>query len=377
VVLLVLLVAALALRVVLASSWAYVYDESDTWIPLVETISFASETRYLPVRAQNHPALPAYVVKASSQLFGTTPLGYRGLHVLASLLVVCLVYRFVRSAYGPGAALWAAALLAFNEYFLAVSSRATAHVPYLLCVTAGLCAFGEFLRRGRIGWLYSAGAAVGLAFYAKEHAALLVPVFFLVLLLPAHRRWLRSPHPYLACAVFALVIAPDVAWNLGGAAAEDQATYGNHLQRIGCLGLSQYPTAFYVRDLVREVQPRLSGVEFDDNTTEYQAMHPGLGGLLLATVLVTTFRRSRDGDAARGLLVAAFWGVFGFFSLIRPGEPDGLDPVSWIWVDASMIPAVAMAGARLAAAGGWWRLPAWGVGAAAVAYAVVRMAGTV
>jgi hypothetical protein len=77
------------------------------------------------------------------------------------------------------------------------------------------------------------------------------------------------------------------------------------------------------------------------------------------------------------LLVAAFWGVFGFFSLIRPGEPDGLDPVSWIWVDASMIPAVAMAGARLAAAGGWWRLPAWGVGAAAVAYAVVRMAGTV
>ena len=179
-----ILLVALVLRLHLAGTEAYVHDESANSIPLSKTISFTPGQLELPLRGQNHGALPAYVVKASSTLFGTTPLGYRFVHVLLSLLTVVLVYRFAREQYGPQAGLWAAALLALNEYYLAVSARATAHVPHLFFVTAAVLSFGRFLVVQRAAYLYAAAAFTGLAFYCKEHSALLVPVFLLSLLHP-------------------------------------------------------------------------------------------------------------------------------------------------------------------------------------------------
>ena len=180
VVLAAILLVALVLRLHLAGTEAYVHDESATSIPLSKTISFTPGQLELPLRGQNHGALPAYVVKASSTLFGTTPLAYRGVHVLLSLLTIVLVYRFARQRYGPQAGLWAAALLALNEYYLAVSARATAHVPHLFFVTAAVLSFCQFLSAQRAVYLYAAGAFTGLAFYCKEHSALLLPLFLRV-----------------------------------------------------------------------------------------------------------------------------------------------------------------------------------------------------
>ena len=215
VVLAAILLVALVLRMHLAGTEAYVHDESATSIPLSKTISFTPGQLELPLRGQNHGALPAYVVKASSTLLGTTPLGYRVVHVLLSLLTIVLVYRFARQRYGPQAGLWAAALLALNEYYLAVSARATAHVPHLFFVTAAVLSFGRFLACSVRSYLYAAGAFTGLAFYCKEHSALLrarVPAGA-----PASRRigpGCARRTRWLAAAVFVLVIGPDLAWNL-------------------------------------------------------------------------------------------------------------------------------------------------------------------
>ena len=85
-------------------------------------------------------------------------------------------------------------------------------------------------------------------------------------------------------------------------------------------------------------------------------------------------RRARDERSPRargpaaGPSPLAFWCTFGFFMLISRGDSPGLDPVSWIWLDATMVPAAVVAGARLAAARGRWRPALWlGVGLA-VAY---------
>jgi 4-amino-4-deoxy-L-arabinose transferase-like glycosyltransferase len=91
--------------------------------------------------------------------------------VLLSLLTIVLVYRFTRQRYGPQAGLWAAALLALNEYYLAVSARATAHVPHLFFVTAAVLSFCQFLSAQRAVYLYAAGAFTGLAFYFSVAAA--------------------------------------------------------------------------------------------------------------------------------------------------------------------------------------------------------------
>jgi hypothetical protein len=64
-----------------------------------------------------------------------------------------------------------------------------------------------------------------------------------------------------------------------------------------------------------------------------------------------------------------FWGVFGFFALIARGSPAGLDPVSWVWVDVTLIPAVILTGAHLAGASGKARVVAAATAAAALLYA--------
>jgi 4-amino-4-deoxy-L-arabinose transferase-like glycosyltransferase len=378
-VLLLILLAALLLRVQLASTQEYVHDEINTSIPLSKTISFSPGQMNLPLRGENHGALPAYVVKTSSTLFGTAPLGYRLMHILLGLTTIVLVYLLANQWAGAIAARWAAALLAFNEYYLAVSSRATAHVPYLFFITTAILAFSRFLATRRPAFVYAAAAALGLAFYCKEHAALLLPFFFVALLWVGGWKSLRSPHPYLAALLFAMVVMPDMYWNLTTNRATARATYGSeavgystyssHLERIGGLGFSPYPLMFYARAAVMPLYREVFGTELVDNTPEYPSMNPLLGLLLLGGVIVATVGMRR-GRAAPALLLLVFWGVFGFFTLIRPGNPPGrLDPVSWIWVEATMLPAVVLGGAALARVAGTRRLAAWLLAGAVLLYA--------
>jgi len=369
-----ILLAALLLRLYFATTAGYIHDEENASIPGSQTISFAPGNLQLPIRGRNHPALPAYFVKASSMLFGTTPLGYRLVHVLAGLCTIVMIFVLARQWYGPVAARWAAALLAFNEYYLGVSARATAHVPYLLFTGAAVYAFGRFVSVQRAAYLYGAAVALGTAFYSKEHSALLLPVFLVTLLHARYRRWFRSPHVYLACALFFLVIGPDLLWNL--AASEDirQATYGDHLQRMGGIGLSPYPFMFYARDGVQWVHRLFTGSGIVDRTAEYLSMNSALGALLLGAVLMATVRRPAP-DSTRFLLLL-FWGVFGFFASIRPGDsPKDLDPASWIWVDVTLLPTVILAGSLLAGATGRFRIAAWAFAGGAMLYAGAGILG--
>jgi len=382
-VLILILLVALVVRVRLGVTREYIHDEINTAIPLSKTISFEPGHLNLPLRGENHPALPAYVVKASSTVFGTSRLGYRAMHILLGLLTIAMVYAMTRQWYGPVPARWAAALMAFNEYYLNVSSRATAHVPNLLFVTAAVYAFSRFLATERPRYLYLAGASVGVAFYCKESTALLLPVFALTLLVGKHRRWLLKPQIYLACAAYALVISPDILWNLRANPATTtvtyndrtvgQATYATHLRRIGGLGLSPYPAMFYLRPTVKALALRLTGNELKDETQEYWSVNVAVGVLLLGAVLATTLRTGNR-DQLQVFLLVMFWAIFGFFTLIKRGAVTGrLDPVSWIWVEVTIVPAVTMAGARLAGVSGKWRFPAWAVAAAALVWACTRL----
>ena len=381
-----LLAGALALR--LAFTQSYVHDENNTSIPLARTISFDFEQLRLPLRGENHGAMPAYVVKASSSLFGTSMPGYRCLHVILGLATVALVFRMAQHAFGIPAARWAALLLAFNEYYLGVSFRATAHVPHLFFVALALFAFSRFLSVQRAGYLYGAAAALGAAFYCKESAALLLPVFALVAVFSArHRRWLWNPHVYLACLTFVLVIGADLVWNsrtwaapahasYGGQVVR-QATYRTHLDRVGGLGFSPYPLMFYAHDAVQAGVVRITGRALADETPEYRSMNTVLGVMLLCGVVMTAARVGRF-DSVTLLFLATFWSVFLFFSIIRPGSTTGrLDAVSWIWVESTLLPAAVLAGVRLAELKGAVRWPAAGITVAALAWASADALGGV
>jgi 4-amino-4-deoxy-L-arabinose transferase-like glycosyltransferase len=382
-VLILILLAALGVRVYLAATREYIHDEINTAIPLSKTISFDPTNLHLPLRGENHPAMPAYVVKVGSLFFGTSRLGYRAMHLLLGLVTIVMVYGMTRQWYGTVPARWAAGFMAFNEYYLNVSSRATAHVPNLLFVTGAVYAFSRFLASERPRYLYLAGASLGLAFYCKESTALLLPVLAFTLLISKQRRWLLKPQVYLACVIWALVISPDLVWNLRNNAATTkvtynnqtvgQATYATHLKRVGGLGISLYPSMFYFRGTVSSSYLRLTGSPMRDNTAEYESVNPAIGLLLLGGVVATAVR-PRGRDQLRIFLLLMFWGIFGFFTMIKPGDPGGrLDAVSWIWVETTMVAAVVLAGAQLANVSGKWRLPVWSAALVSLVWACMRL----
>jgi 4-amino-4-deoxy-L-arabinose transferase-like glycosyltransferase len=381
--LLLILAAGLIVRVYMSVHREYVHDEDNTAIPIAETISFAPGNLNLPLRGENHPALPAYVVKVGSSLFGTSRLGYRLMHVLLGLAIVAVVFRLTSEWYGLVPARWAAALLTFNEYYLNVSTRATAHVPTLLLVTGAVYAFSRFLATDRAIYLYGAAASTGLAFYCKESTGLLLPVFFLTLLFTGHRRALLRPHVYLGVALYALIISPDVMWNFNTDPAtvtvtyngetHAQATYLAHLRRVGGLGFSPYPSMFYFRATVRSLYARATGNSLVDATPEYFSVNAAIGVLLVGAVLFTTFGPVKR-ESLRTFLLVMFWGVFTFFTLIKKGDPPGrLDPVSWMWVEITIIPAIVLAGARLDDVTGTWRRAVWTVTGLALLIACLRL----
>jgi 4-amino-4-deoxy-L-arabinose transferase-like glycosyltransferase len=374
-----MLAVAGVLRLWLATTERYVHDENNTAIALSRTISFERGRMHVPLRGENHPALPAYVVKASGEFFGRNPPGYRMLSLLLGLGVLLLIYSLTIDALGPVAARWAAALVAFNEYYLGVSSRATAHVPHLLLIAVAMYAYARFVRTQRAVFIYGAAASVGLAFYAKESSALLMPVFFLTLLATSQRRWLRTPHPYLASVLFLACLAPDLYWNFSTRSERlvyysgqetRQATYFDHLQRFGGLSLSPYPAMFYAKPLAQVTAAAITGAVPPDFTPEYRSMNTALGLLLLGAVGFTAAaRRARD-DLQRFLLIQ-FGFVFVFFSVIQPGNPPGrLDAASWIWVETTILPAAVLAAARFEEPTSWRRTMLWSVAAGLLGWSV-------
>jgi hypothetical protein len=152
-----------------------------------------------------------------------------------------------------------------------------------------------------------------------------------------------------------------------------QATYAAHLRRVGGIGLSIYPSMFYLRSTVKSLYSRVTGNELKDETTEYWSVNPAIGVLLLGAVLTTIVHSPRR-DQLRIFLLVMFWAIFVFFTLIKRGDPPGrLDPVSWIWVEVTIIPAIVLTGARLADVTGKWRVVAWTVATLALVTACAQL----
>ncbi len=372
--LLLIIGTAAVLRLYRASVAKYIWDEEMHWIPLAQSISVRPGHLHLPLHGGHDPFLPAYFIKASSILFGETPVGFRFLSLLVGLLAILVVYLIAREWKGATAGLWAAGLLAFNEYHIGISSFAVEKIYYLCLVSIAVYSFSRFLQKGKPNFLYLAAVATGLGFLCKLLSSLLVPVFFVTLLASGSRSWFRRKEPYIALLIFLVLISPDIYWNVENPDTTVPAlNYAGHLSRIGGIGFTSHYFLFYGRDAIRGAYHLL-----DWRLVEYGRAYPSMntlfGAILLASVVITTFHYKREGSATRFLIVL-FWFVLGFFVLIRPGDPPGnTDPVGFFWVDMSLLPAVVLTAGYFSQLKGWWRRVGYFAAAGAAVYAVLVIA---
>lgn len=247
--LLLVLLLALVLRLDIALTTTYMWDEERDWIRLATDISLRPGSFNLPVHGF-HPALPAYFIRTGSLLLGANFLGFRLLSLIAGILTILMAFRLAGEVAGVGAARWAAILLTFCEYHVQVSAIATEKAFYLAFSLLAIYAFCRFLRTEKPHYLYITAVSAGLGFLCKETSSLLAPALLVVFCFRGYRSWFLRKEPYIAALLFLAVISPDLYWNLrhpAGNVIAAEYGYAQHLSRVGGLGYSVQPLIFYGR----------------------------------------------------------------------------------------------------------------------------------
>lgn len=172
------------------------------------------------------PPLIGWLIGAVTTLAGSdTPFWVRmpaaGLHGLTALILAALAARI----WGTGAAVWtAAAWLTLPMVAVAslLMSTDTVMAPFF---AAALLFHRRLMEDGRLPWAIAAGAMAGLAFLAKYAAVYYLLGVALAALWPAGRIGWKNGAALLAA--FAVVISPNVIWNLGNRLATVSHTLDN------------------------------------------------------------------------------------------------------------------------------------------------------
>lgn len=161
--------------------------------------------QYFPV-FRAHPLLFQTILSIGYH-FGGGDLYGRVASAAFGVATIALVFALGRLLYGRKTGLVAAALFAAMPYHTVVSRQVLLDVPMVFFATLTLYLLARFALNGRTIWLYTAGAAMGLTFLAKETSILLLgAAYAFFALVPQVRVRLRQLATSLG--VMALVISP-------------------------------------------------------------------------------------------------------------------------------------------------------------------------
>lgn len=201
-----LVIAAMtSMRIVYAGALDLRTDEAYYW-----TWSKESALSFL-----DHPPMIAWFIRFGTAVFGDTALGVRFAGILAMLATQLLLADIVRRVTHDFRAVVFALLLpeAALYYGLLMAKVApdTALIPFAVAMLWSLVRLNE---SGDGRWWLAAGLFAGLALLSKFTAIMLLPAVAAFMLVPDWRwRWLRSPYPWAAVLVAAIVFSPVLIWN--------------------------------------------------------------------------------------------------------------------------------------------------------------------
>ncbi|SIO48537.1 Dolichyl-phosphate-mannose-protein mannosyltransferase [Rhodovulum sp. ES.010] len=228
------------------------------------------------------PPMIAWVIRAVTDLAGSdAPFWVRLpaplFHGATALILGWIAARL----WGARAAVWVA-LGYVTLPLVAVGSILVSTDTIMFPVLALALGFWLIvLERGGRGWAIAAGAALGLAFLSKYAAIYYVICAALAaLILPAARP--RASAALAALAAFALVISPNVVWNIANGLTTVQHTLDN---------------ADWVRDPATRAGLNLAGL------AEFLASQFAVFGPVLFAALVAMLLRARQADPSQRLML--------------------------------------------------------------------------
>jgi hypothetical protein len=312
--------------------------------------------------------LVAYIIRASTELFGNEMWAVRLPALVFAVATSVLTYWLTRRLFGSDRlALGVILLNHVVPMFVAGSLLMTIDPPYFFCWGLASAFFAvAVLDERRWAWV-GVGIAVGIGILAK-YGMLIWPIGMLAFLLidPASRRWLRTPWPYLAVGVALVFLIPPIVWNV----QHDWVTFKHVAKQTGAAG-----------------QRRV----LDGNFGEFVGSQIGVLGPALAVILggaiVYAWRRQRTLRGAKPVtevtgprhdraVVLLLWMGLPLFAMCVIVSIRSKMQVNWpagayfTW----MILVAYFLGTRLRSVATWRRWRAWFWGAAVFGVAMMPVA---
>lgn len=230
----ILLVSALIIRLVLASQFLLVPDESNYW----------QWSRYLDLGYHDHPPMIAWTIWLSTTLLGQSELAVRLPTILgvslASLYICLLAGRWISQPCAFHVALLSQLLLLINGSALIATPDGL-----LLPCWAGACyhALVALQNRQARHWLFT-GMWFGLGMLSKYTMLVFLPsLFFCMLFSSTFRLQLLTVWPWLGLVLGTFLLAPVFLWN----AQNEWATF-RHVLYQGGVGSKDFFTLAYIGD---------------------------------------------------------------------------------------------------------------------------------
>ncbi len=163
----------------------------------------------------DHPPAIALLVKVSTAVFGSSPLGIRLGAVVMTLATGAVVYALGKDLFGPKAGAIAALASQLLPMVAAGGAIAVPDAPFVFFWTLTVWLFWRARTTGARLWWYATGAALGLTVMSKLFGGFLaLGLLGFLAASPADRRWFRRPEPYAAAAIAAAIVAPFLWWNV-------------------------------------------------------------------------------------------------------------------------------------------------------------------
>jgi 4-amino-4-deoxy-L-arabinose transferase-like glycosyltransferase len=258
-------------------------------------------SRHLAAGYFDHPPAVAWVIAASTRLFGTSTAAVHLPALVLSVLSSAALYGLALDLFPRRTRLAWTSVLALNLAPLfavgAVFTTPDAPMTLLWLWTARLVWHAV---HGRPWLWYVAGVTGGLGLLSKYNFVLLPASILAFLLTGGGGHWLRRREPWIAAAIMLVVFAPNLLWNVA-----------HGLESFRFQLVDRHDAAFRPWRTVGRY------------LTAQQSLSPLLWMACLAG-LVRAVRRARAGSEPHAYLVAlsavslAFFGVASLFTYVNP-----------------------------------------------------------
>src|SRR5215469_6187618 len=200
------ILALTAIRLSLLATTDLEFDEAHYWM---------WSERLAPAYFSKGPAI-AFVMRASTAVFGANEFGVRFFSPLLAAGTSLLLFYFARRLFDATAGLWAVIALNVTPIFNIGAFLMTIDALSVFFWLAAMFTFWLAVEKSpHLSWYWPlTGFLIGLGFLSKYTNALqLVSIFFVLGLAPRLRQEFKRPGLYSLIALFAICTVPPIIWN--------------------------------------------------------------------------------------------------------------------------------------------------------------------